>query len=235
MGKNDKWDHNYEPDESKVSWALFFKMMRETDEAGEQMAEEAEKRSEENFKKSWLGKRWTRFSNKVKRTKGGARKLAILQLTLYATGLAILLALWVAVPMLGDLIDPPAYQLTQQQKDEGYDRTCSGGGKSCTVDDVAFRFLTDAEYENDASCLTNDAWCIYAIPLKTDCTEIVVEAHTKETEGLLSPSIETFEEHHKPQNSQFIQPGERVTIGFVPHKDESQLLAIDAVFCYGSG
>ena len=235
MGKNDKWDHNYEPDESKVSWALFWKMMRETDEAGEEMAEEAEKRTEEKFKKSWYGKRWTRFANRIKRTKGGSRKLAILQLTLYSTGLVILLGLWVALPMLGDLINPPAYQLTQQQKDEGYDRTCSGGGKSCTIDDVAYRFLTDSEYKDDASCLMSDNWCLYAIPLKTDCTEIVVEAHTTEKDGLLAPTVETFEEHHKPQNAEFIQPGERVTIGIVAHSDKSQFLAVDAVYCYGSG
>ncbi len=238
MGKKDKWDHNYEPeepDESKVSWGLFWKMMRETDEAGEQMAEEAEERSQEKFKKSWLGKRWNLLVTKLQRTKSGRRKLFALRAVILVVGLGLCLGAAYGAVSLDRWLNPPDYKLTAAQEAEGYDRTCSGGGKTCSIDNVAYRVFTDAEYESDPACLTNDAWCLYTIPLYTDCTEIVVEASTTETDGWLAPTIETLEEHYKPTDSQFIKPGERVAIGLVAHSDKSQFLVVDAVYCYGSG
>lgn len=238
MGKKDKWDHNYqpdEPDESKVSWALFFKMMRETDEAGEEVQAEADERTRQNFNKSWYGKRWNRLVKKLERTKTGRRRLVWLRILVAFAGLGlVILTTWFVVS-LDRWMFPPDYQLTAAQEAEGYDRTCSGSGKHCSQDNVAYRFFTDAEYENDAACLHNAEWCLYTIPLYTDCTEIVVEAHSTETDAWLAPTVETFEKHYKPEGSQFIKPGERVAIGLVPYKDKSQYLGIDAVYCYGSG
>jgi hypothetical protein len=235
MGKNDKWDHNYEPDESKVSWSLFRKMMRETNEATGEMAAENEKRSEEAFNKSWYGKRWRRFERRMNRTKKGRKQFAILYVSLVLGGLVALFGLRLFLPEIGDWMIPMAYQLSDAQKAEGYDRTCTGGYKSCTLDNVAFRTLTSAEFDVETECQINDGWCLYAIPLDTECTEIVIKGNMTETEGFLAPSIEDFEKSYKPSGAQFIEPGQRITIGIEPKSAKSQYLSVNEAFCYGAG
>mgnify|MGYP000028109348 CR=1 FL=1 len=236
MGKNDKWDHNYEPDESKLSWALFWKSIRETSDATDEMQSEAAEaenvRGAKRFRwfaKTPLGKWWLPIRSNMKKTKQGRRWLLTFNILQAVFWIGMLFALRPAINWISDGIFPTDYQLTSAQKAEGYDQTLSSG-RYASDEGVAYRFYNENEYQN-AECLQSYDWCIYALPLWKDCEEVYMEFSTAEKDELFAGTIENKTTTVKPKFGKYFKLGEPVTLGVTVNDPKSQYGSVDHIYC----
>jgi len=235
MGKNDKWDHNYEPDESKPSMALFWKNIRETASAAEEVKEEAEAKAEakqaRRFARSRLGKWWLPIRRELKKSKVGRRWLMAINI---AQLLVLLSALFFVRPALNFVFDtwlfPPDYKLTAAQVQQGYDQTQSSG-RSAHNEGVAWRGMTEAEYRSNPDCKQSYNFCVMAIPLHKDCQEIYMEFSTSATSDSNAATIEHLTASVRPKLGASFKPGERVVLGVHAKNAKSQYGGVDHIYC----
>ncbi|MEN9971072.1 MAG: hypothetical protein RL146_373 [Actinomycetota bacterium] len=174
---------------------------------------------------SSIGKKWAVYKEKLKSTKQGKLVLRGLNVLL-SIGVLVLIS-WIRA-FGGDLLRPADYNLTEQQVGEGYSRTWSdtrNGGQ----DDIYFRFYEDDEYSLP-SCDSQFDWCVFAIPLHKDCSEITMNFETTKTEDS-SEVVEEIRVSVESENGAPFFIGQRATLGVKATKAESMLGEVKSIYC----
>jgi hypothetical protein len=180
------------------------------------------------FHNSSLGKKWTAYKEKLSETKKGKRLLLAINVLSWVGLLAIAPY---GFDKLDDLLSPPDYTLTEEQVNEGYSRTRWEGfrASSRTQQDIYYRFYEDDEY-NLPSCDTNFDWCIFAIPLYKDCSEITMKFETTKTQGS-SEVVEEIEVSVQSKNGVPFFLGQRTTLGVKSTKSDSMYGSVKNIYC----
>ena len=230
MGTSEGSKDRDEVDETKVSWRLFFKMMRETSDAADELQAENVKISETKFAKSRFGKWFNAFTAKLAETKSGRLKLRIIGigfvvLMLMSTGLIKPVVHW-----FDSLLFPPDYTLTAAQQAEGYLQTQSDS-RSGGDEHVAYRFYEDAEYKSSIDCDLKYDFCIYAIPLYLECDQIYMRFSTSDTNDWLAKTIEKQNVYLTPPHGKVFKPGGVVTVGVTLKNPKSEYGSVDHIWC----
>ena len=203
--------------------------------AGEEfeLANAEEQDSEpEGFKSTKLGKRWTAFKTRLKKTRLGSFTLGMIYILQAAALIAILIFWNPVLNALIDLSDPSAYKLSETQITEGYDRTCSGSGKGCSLDNVYFRFYTDADQREGSECREEFAWCVFAIPREELCEKMTMRVNTFRNDGVLEPAIETITVIKNAPEEATFEPGTILLLGVIPDKENSEYASVQEIYCY---
>jgi hypothetical protein len=177
------------------------------------------------FHNSSLGKKWVAYKEKLGATSQGRRVLKALKVLLYVG--AIGLIFWIRHFSV-NFFNPPDYNLTEQQIEEGYSRTW-GDGRNSSEEDIYFRFYKEDEY-NLPSCDTKFDWCIFAIPVYKDCLEITMQFETTKSENS-SEKIEELRVSVQSKNGIPFFIGQRVTLGVESTKPDSNYGAVANIYC----
>lgn len=218
--------------------ADFKASFKETADGFEQVAQEDRKRDEEQLRR-WrakfaqmkFGKIVFAAQAKLKKNVFGRAFLVLLKVSALIAVLAIPLSIGPISDFVSDtFVNPPAYRLTNEELAQGYTRTCDGN-KTCWQEDVAYRFYTDAEMENDANCSTKYDWCIYAIPLYKDCKRIFVDFNTSESDAAFAEYTDAFQKKFSPSVSKYFKPGERISFGINSKKPDAKFGSVTHIFC----
>ena len=183
------------------------------------------------FRSTKLGKRWTAFKTRLKKTRLGSFTLGLIYI-LQAGALIAILIFW--NPLLNalfDLSDPSAYKLSEAQIAEGYDRTCSGS-RGCSLDNVYFRFHTEADQQAGPECREEFAWCVFAIPREDLCEKVTMRVNTFRNDGVLEPAIETITIIKNAPEGATFEPGAVLLLGVIPDKENSEYASVKEIYCY---
>jgi hypothetical protein len=184
------------------------------------------------FRSTKLGKRWTAFETRLKKTRLGSFTLGTFYILQIGALIAFLIFWNPLVNALFDLSDPSAYKLSEAQIAEGYDRTCSGSGKGCSLDNVYFRFHTEADQQAGTECREEFAWCVLAIPREEPCEKVTMRVNTFRNEGVLEPAIETITVIKNAPEGATFDPGTVLLLGVIPDKENSEYAAVQEIYCY---
>ena len=173
-----------------------------------------------------LGKKWQAYKANLATTEQGRRKLKGIRIL---NGLAWL-ALFIWFKIFGyDFLYPADYHLTEKQQGEGYSRTISSSFRNSHPEDIYFRFYEDDEMDLP-DCASSSDWCVFAIPLSKNCSEITMDFSTHETDG----NSEVIEEFHISVSSKSGLPfvlGQRATLN-IKSKDEKSIYgSVDHIYC----
>lgn len=178
---------------------------------------------------SRLGKKWQTYKLELAKTKQGKRKLVALNILQGLGWLALLI--W--FKLFGyDFLSPADYNLSEQQKNEGYSRTWTKSVRNSHPDDVYFRFYEDDEMDLP-DCKSTSSWCVFAIPLSKNCTEIGMWFKTYPAEDS-SEVIEEFDISVQSKNGLPLVLGQRVTLNVESKIPRSEYGVVDSIFCRSS-
>lgn len=177
------------------------------------------------FHNSSLGRKWTSYKEKLNSTKQG--KLVLKGLNVLLTVGALVFISWLRA-FGGDFFRPADYNLTEQQIEEGYSRTWSDT-RNNGQDNIYYRFYEDDEYSLP-SCGTEFDWCVFAIPMYKDCSQITMNFETTKTQES-SDLVEEIRVSVESENGVPFFIGQRATLGVKATKSDSMLGAVDSIYC----
>jgi len=180
------------------------------------------------FHNSALGKKWTAYKEKLSETKKGKRLLLAINV-LSLAGLFAIVGYGSA--KIDDLLSPPDYTLTEEQVNEGYSRTRWEGfrASSRTQQDIYYRFYKEEEYSLP-SCDPAFDWCVFAIPLYKDCSEITMKFETTKSQDS-SEVVEEIEVSVQSNNGVPFFLGQRATLGVKSTKNDSMYGSVKNIYC----
>ena len=184
------------------------------------------------FRSTKLGQRWTAIESRLKKTRLGKVTLVLIYVIQFGALLAALIFWRPMFDALSDLGDPAAYKLSEAQIAEGYDRTCSGSGKTCSVDNVYYRFHTEDDQAAGVACAEEYAWCVLAIPREDSCEQMTMVVNTFSNDGPLEPAVETITAIKNAPDGSSFEPGEIVLLGVIPDKENSEYASVKELYCY---
>ena len=175
-----------------------------------------------------LGKRWQAYKSKLGTTEQGKRKLKLIN----ATHAFVWLALFIWFKMFGyDFLFPVDYNLTDQQKSEGYSRTLTPSIRNPHPEDVYYRFYKDNELDLP-SCKASSDWCVFAIPTQQNCSEIAMQFKTY-TSKENSDALEEIDVSVKSEFGLPFDLGQRVTLNVASKDPKAELGQVDHIYCRG--
>jgi hypothetical protein len=180
------------------------------------------------FSNSALGQRWSAYKEKLKLTKRGKALLVGINIL----GLAALIGAYNLIRYeSSDFFNPPDYNLTEEQVNEGYSRTRWDGGprSSRGQQDIYYRFYKEEEYTLP-SCDREFDWCVFAIPLHVDCEQVTMKFETTKTADS-SEIVEEMEVSVQSKNGLPFFLGQRVTLGVTATKDDSMYGGVKSIWC----
>lgn len=193
---------------------------------------EEEDSEPKGFRSTKLGQRWTAFETRLKKTKLGKFTLGLIYLFQVASFIALLIFWNPLVNALFDLADTEGYKLSETQIAEGYERTCSGSGKGCSLDNVYFRFYNDADQQSGTECRDEFDWCIFAIPREEPCEKVTMVVNMFKNDGVLEPAIESITVTKNAPDGEVFKPGEVLLLGVVADKQNSNYASVQEIYCY---
>lgn len=182
------------------------------------------------FYRTKFGKKWLALDDRIDKLKYGSFIKAALGITM---GLLVLLG--TRSLFFNWEVSSFDVQLTQAQKDEGYDQTVNVGYRSSHPDDVAFRYMTEAEEQNTPDCEAGTVcWDIRAIPQMKGCQSIHAKMDFFTTDNFAAAPIESDERSIKAEGTEYVA-GKVYELRFAATKQEAMYASMDRIYCEDFG
>lgn len=183
------------------------------------------------FYRTKLGKKWTAWDDSLDKNKYG-------KLIRIGVSFAIVLAVGIPVRALVYNMVSNSYdvQLTQEQKDAGYDVTIHQRSKIDTPDDIGYRFITEDESMNTPECSMNEiCWDIKLLPLVKNCTSISVVMNFYETDDFLAQPLDTAEKTFTPESRAVFYAGTEYDQRMGTTNEKVMYASMDRAYCAAFG
>jgi hypothetical protein len=221
-------NEDQEPKAKPSAWARYKARV----EANQEALEASEAKAKSKFESTKFGAAYTKVIKKIDSLKLG--KFAYGRILRQVAHLAIV------VTILGFgframdewQISGYDYQLSQSQKDEGYEIPYNTVGKSSSPDDIAVRFMTEEESAKMPACDRNEScWDLKAIPLMKDCPTITIKLEYFETDNFLGLAIDSTEKtFSKPLRGSYM-PGFVYDFTIGTKNEKAEYATIDRAYC----
>jgi hypothetical protein len=217
-----------EPKAKASLWARYMARV----EANLKKAEAGEAKAKSKFESTKFGAAYTKVTKKIDSLKLG--KFAYGRILRQVANLAIVLTLLgISLRAMDEWqISGYDYQLSQSQKDEGYEIPYNTAGKASSPDDIAVRFMTEDESAKMPACERNEScWDLKAIPLMTDCPTITIKLEYFETDNFLGLAIDSTEKtFSKPLRGSYM-PGFVYDFTIGTKNEKAEYATIDRAYC----
>lgn len=153
--------------------------------------------------------------------------------TLWGWGLLLLILFGFSfiTQTINEKANPPAYQLTEQDKAEGFERSCSSTRNSCYFDNALWRLMDEKEYANHPECDLETSWCVVVKPMANNCNQIVVDGETRQTDGLFGQKIKDVSATLDAAAGEFFKAGEPVNVSVQARGFLSKFLHVSRASC----
>jgi hypothetical protein len=182
------------------------------------------------FYRTKFGKKWAAFDDRIDKLKYGSFIKAT-----FGIGMALLVLFGTQSLFFNWQVSSFDVQLTESQIDEGYEQTIASSGRSSRPDDVAYRFMTDAEEQNTPECEgTTICWDILAIPQMEGCQSIHVKMDFFTTDNFAAAPIESDEQSFKADGTEYVA-GKVYEFRLAATKQEVMYASMDRVYCEDFG
>ena len=217
-----------EPKAKASLWARYMARV----EANLKKAEAGEAKAKSKFESTKFGAAYTKVTKKIDSLKLG--KFAYGRILRQVASFAIVLTLLgISLRAMDEWqISGYDYQLSQSQKDEGYEIPYNTAGKGSSPDDIAVRFMTEDESAKMPACERNEScWDLKAIPLMTDCPTITIKLEYFETDNFLGLAIDSTEKtFSKPLRGSYM-PGFVYDFTIGTKNVKAEYATIDRAYC----
>jgi len=217
-----------EPKAKPSAWARYMARV----DAKLKKAEAGEAKAKSKFESTKFGAAYTKVIKKIDSLKLG--KFAYGRILRQVANLAIVVTLLGFGLRAMDewQISGYDYQLSQSQKDEGYEIPYNTAGKGSSPDDIAVRFMTEEESAKMPACDRNEScWDLKAIPLMKDCPTITIKLEYFETDNFLGLAIDSTEKtFSKPLRGSYM-PGFVYDFTIGTKNEKAEYATIDRAYC----
>jgi hypothetical protein len=205
-------------------------------EANLKKAEASEAKAKSKFESTKFGAAYTKVTKKIDSLKLG--KFAYGRILRQVATLAIVITvLGFGFRAMDEWqISGYDYQLSQSQKDEGYEIPYNTVGKSSSPDDIAVRFMTEEESAKMPACDPQEyCWDLKAIPLVKSCFAITIKLEYFRTDNFLEPAIDHTEKVFKDSARGIFLPGATYDFTLGTKNEEAEYATIDRAYCSDFG
>jgi hypothetical protein len=132
---------------------------------------------------------------------------------------------------INEKANPPAYQMSEQDKSDGFERSCSSTRKSCTFDNAIWRLMDEKEYASHPECDLETSWCVVVKPLANNCNQIVVDGETRQTDGLFGQKIKDVSANLDAATGKPFKAGEPSIVTVQARGFLSKYLHVSRAYC----
>lgn len=133
--------------------------------------------------------------------------------------------------VLNEKANPPAYQLTEEDKAAGFERSCSSTRNSCNFDNALWRLMDEKEYPAHPECDLETSWCVVVKPMANNCNQIVVQGETKQTDGLFGQKIKDVSATLDADAGELFKAGEPLYVSVQARGFLSKFLNVTRASC----
>ena len=153
--------------------------------------------------------------------------------TLWGWGLLLLILFGFSfiTQTINEKANPPAYQLTEEDKAAGFERSCSSTRNSCNFDNALWRLMDEKEYSAHPECDLETSWCVVVKPMANNCNQIVVQGETKQTAGLFGQKIKDVSATLDADAGELFKAGEPLNVSVQARGYLSKFLKVTRASC----